>query len=106
MSIEFADPDHLAKVLKFAIENNCADKLLQRLNWLSNYGFDGDTLCVIHSDHAPNSFEFVMKHPGGDRWFNGGLIYSGPSQRLDGSAPAFTVSVEPHTNEHKWSVHT
>jgi len=42
-------------------------------------------------------------------WFNGGLIYSGPGRPSDGSAPSFTVSLDPvcaSGAEHRWSVHT
>ena len=47
-----------------------------------------------------------MKHPDGSRWFNGGLIYSGPGQPLDGSAPALTVGIGIDSSVHNWSVHT
>ena len=42
-------------------------------------------------------------------WFNGGLIYSGPGHPLDGSGPAFTVSLDEEVaagKRHTWSVHT
>ena len=102
--INFHDTEHLAEVLKFAVHHTCADKLIERLQYLASYG-NGDNICEVAKDFAPHSFEFLMKHPDGKPWFRGGLIYSGPGQRLDGSAPAFTVSLS-HETGHNWSVHT
>lgn len=90
--IEFVDHEHLAKVLTFAIENQCIDKLMGRLEYLAQYG-DGKNKCVIGQDWAPNSFTFSMYDESGKHWFVGGLIYSGPGQPLDGSAPALTVGI-------------
>lgn len=103
--IEFADPDHLAKVMKFAVENNCADKLCERLNYLATYA-GGHNKCVIGGDWAPNSFTFCMHDKDDKHWFVGGLIYSGPEQPLDGSAPALTVGIGVDNSSHGWSVHT
>jgi hypothetical protein len=38
-------------------------------------------------------------------WFDGGLIYHGPGQPGDGSAPAFSVEVGGPDGPH-WSIHT
>ena len=103
--IEFKAPDHLAQVLKFAVENDYAVKLLERLDYLANYA-DGKGTCEIHNDWAPHSFAFLMLREDGSRWFNGGLIYSGPGQPLDGSGPAFTVGIGVDSSRHGWSVHT
>ena len=103
--IEFKCPDHLATVMAFAAQAGCVDKLGERLNYLANYG-DGTNRCEIHYDWAPNSFAFMMCHPDGTHWFNGGLIYSGPSQPLNGSAPALTVGIGIDSSVHGWSVHT
>lgn len=103
--IEFKDPEHFMTVLKWAVQNNCADKLVERLDYLANYG-NGDNCVEIHREAAPRSFAISMLRPDGTRWFNGGLIYSGPGQPLDGSGPAYTVSVAPTGHEHSWSVHT
>lgn len=102
--IDFKAPDHFVKVLRFAVSVGAADKLVERLDYLANYG-DGTNTCELHNDWAPHSFEFVMKRADGTRWFNGGLIYSGPGQPLDGSAPALTVSLSKGDG-HGWSVHT
>jgi len=101
----FPDHEHLASVLRFAAENNCADKLVEKLSYLAQYG-DGTNMCEVYADWAPNSFAFLMKHPDGTRWFNGGLIYSGPGQPLNGSAPALTVGIGIDSSKHGWSVHT
>ena len=102
--IDFKAPDHFLQVLKFAASVGAADKLIERLDYLANYA-GGDNMCELYNDWAPHSFEFVMKRPDGSRWFNGGLIYSGPGQQLDGSAPALTVSLSQQQG-HGWSVHT
>ena len=105
MTLKIVSQEHLANVLEFAINNGCVHKLVERLNYLASYG-GGKNVCMLHQDWAPNSFEFVMNHPDGSRWFNGGLIYSGPGQPLDGSTPALTVGIGIDTSVHGWSVHT
>lgn len=104
MTLKIEDPEHMAKVIEFAVANKCAHKLLERLDYLSNYS-DEATTCHLYSDHAPNSFAFAMKRHDSQFWFNGGLIYSGPGQPLDGSGPAFTVSIGTEPG-HSWSMHT
>ena len=103
--IKFENPEHLAKVMQFALHNGCADKLLERLDYLAQYG-EGDNTCHLHRDSAPNSFAFAMLKPDGEFWFNGGLIYSGPDQPLDGSFPGLTVGIGIDSSKHGWSVHT
>lgn len=103
--IEIKDPEHLIKTLNFALEVGAADKLLERLEYLASYG-EGNNTCLLFKDWAPNSFEFMMNKPDGSRWFNGGLIYSGPGQPLDGSFPALTVGIGIDATKHSWSVHT
>ena len=103
--IDFKAPEHFLAVLSWAAANNCAKQLVDKLEYLATYG-NGDNHVEIHYDSTPHSFEFLMLHPDKTRWFNGGLIYSGPGQPLNGSAPAFTVSLSPTGHEHNWSVHT
>ncbi len=103
--LEIINLDHFAKVSDFAESVGAFDKLNERLNYLDTYG-GGDCTCKLYPDWAPNSFAFVMKRPDGTRWFNGGLIYSGPGQPLDGSAPALTVGIDIDSSKHGWSVHT
>lgn len=105
MSIEIHDPEHFVKVLQFALANKATVKLIERLDYLAHYG-DGANVCHLHRDWAPNSFGFAMMRPDGSVWFNGGLIYSGPGQPLDGSAPALTVGIGIDSSVHGWSVHT
>lgn len=106
--IKFLDPEHFAQVLEFALQNKCAGQLGDKLDYLAHYGGNnpGENICELHKDFAPYSFEFLMKHPDGTRWFNGGLIYSGPGQPLDGSAPALTVGIGIDSSKHGWSIHT
>ena len=97
--------DHLLETISFAATVNATDVLLDKIKYLSEYS-GGRCLCAIHKDWAPHSFDFVMFHEDGSRWFNGGLIYSGPGQPLDGSAPALTVGIGIDSTKHTWSVHT
>jgi hypothetical protein len=107
--LEIYCEEHLKKVREFARGVGALKQLDDKLNYLRDYG-GGDNVCRLGYDFAPNSFEFIMCHPDGTRWFNGGLIYSGPTQPLDGSFPALTVSLDilngPPKNTHDWSVHT
>ena len=103
--ITIQSQQHFAEVMQFAINNGCADKLLDKLSYLAQYA-EGDNVCHLHTDFAANSFEFLMVKPDGTRWFNGGLIYSGPDQPLDGSFPALTVGIGIDSSKHGWSVHT
>lgn len=113
----------LAKIVEFAKQNGLwrtGTRCLRRQLWyLATYanrrGCTEDrkvqgqgTRCQLYSDFAPNSFRFVierLKEGKWVHWFNGGLIYSGPSQPADGSFPALTVSVDRQTTD-GWSVHT
>lgn len=93
--------------------------LIRRLEWLGKYAVHPDstderershqTRCCLYGDFASLSFTFAMEHRYSDSepwkfWFNGGLIYQGPGQPLDGSFPALTVSLSPP--KQGWSVHT
>lgn len=103
--IEFKNTKHLIEVMDFATKVGAMDKLLDKLRYLAEYG-DGSNICELYGDWAANSFAFGMNRPDGTRWFNGGLIYSGPGQPLDGSAPALTVGIGIDSSVHGWSVHT
>ena len=105
MTLKIEDPDHFAEVVQFAVANKCYGKLMERLDYLGHYS-DEATTCHLYRDHAPNSFVFAMKRHGSQFWFNGGLIYSGPEQPLNGSGPAFTVGIGIDSSTHGWSVHT
>lgn len=105
MPPKIEDPDHFARVVEFATNNKCADKLFERLDCLAGYSGDPATTCHLYRDHAPHSFAFGMKRHG-QHWFTDGLIYSGPGQALDGSGPAFAVGIGIDSSKHGWSVHT
>jgi hypothetical protein len=103
--IDLTHATGISDILEFALNNKCEAKLIERLNYLANYG-EGNNTCKVFNDLAENSFSFVMLRPDGSHWFNGGLIYSGPGQPLDGSAPALTVGIGIDTSVHDWSIHT
>ena len=103
--IKSFNDEHLAAVKAFAESVGALPQLEDKLDYLANYG-DGDMTCELHADWAPHSFAFAMTRPDGSRWFNGGLIYSGPGQPLDGSFPALTVGIGVDSSKHSWSVHT
>jgi hypothetical protein len=107
--------EHFEQVNKFADAVGAHDRLHEQLDFLARFACSVEdaqkTRCYLHKDFAPYSFEFTMqrRRPDGgyEYWFNGGLIYSGPGQPLDGSAPALTVSLDPEAGkQHDWSVHT
>lgn len=94
--------NYFEKVLRFARATDQLPKLLKELWRLHTFGqarevpdqppafaegcgqfpppewtkYGDQTQCFLHSDFAPASFYFVLEK-GGQRWFNGGLIYHG-----------------------------
>jgi hypothetical protein len=104
MTLKIECPEYFADVEMFAHDNECSEALLTGFQRLRNMCKE-DEVVYLHKDFAPLSFAFLLTDGKRNRLV-GGLIYSGPGQVLNGGAPTFTVSVEPHTGEHKWSVHT
>ena len=109
--LRIEDREYFRAVVETAADLDALGPLLHGLRYLARYGgADGTrTRCRLYRDHAPLSFFFQMESlaPTGEYapWFIGGLIYSGPGQPLDGSAPAYVVALSPVTGPH-WSVHT
>lgn len=105
---------HYDAVILFAAKHAIIEDLWEQIAHLENlvpheFGVWG---CVaLTKDFSPLSFSFQICHTGdtSKHGMNGGLIYSGPTDddgdvRLDGSGPAFTVSLgEPKIG---WSIHT
>ncbi len=97
---------------KWAEANGLLDIFKRDLDQLKHYGCSEEepelVRCDLHWDFAPHSFTFVMfrRQADGiyDAMFNGGFIYSGPEQPLDGSFPALTCSLAPLRVG--WSMHT
>jgi len=129
MLMIFEDPrsqQHFKAVCTAAKEMNAIPALCRRLDYLGNYACsDGEkvdttrTQCRLCYDSAPLSFGFMMYRRKNltdsvtgkteivyESWFTGGLIYSGPDQRLDGSFPAFCVGIGIDHSKPGWSVHT
>lgn len=121
--------ERFLEVMKFAAENDLLSQLLQKLHYLDNYAngegqtYDKsqakNTRCTLSRDFAPLSFRFCMekcdlwsdndalREQRGKPWehyFIGGLIYSGPDQPMDGTAPALTVSIE--SSQIGWTINT
>lgn len=117
------------EIMKFAAENDLLTQLVDQLDYLSSYAnregcrYDinkgKNTCCTLGMDFAPMSMSISMeccetwyKDPelharqGGkwEHWWIGGLIYQGPTQPADGSAPSLTVSLDPC--KHGWGIHT
>jgi hypothetical protein len=72
----------------------------------------GDTLALIGADFAAHSLSFAViengfaQSRGGKCVYNGGFIYEGPGQPLNGWFPALTVSLGSNPSRHSWSIHT
>jgi hypothetical protein len=104
--------ERLEEVRKYAAERGITERLEEKLAYLGGFACPeddpGKTRCEIFADFAPHSFAFNMYTRRGDGdyvlWFNGGLIYTGPGQPLDGGFPALTVSLVAQGEG--WSVHT
>ncbi len=104
--------EHLAKTLAYAQEVGLKEQLLKQLEYLANYGGGEENpnycRCDLFEDFAPYSFTFCMyRTKEGEEpkfWFNGGLLYSSPSQPADGSFPLLSVDLEP--GRHGWNIHT
>lgn len=94
------------EAMQAALKMNLLAQLESQFRYLASYG-QQRTECELYCDFAPLSFAFTMFifKEDGERvpWFSGGLIYEGPNVPANGSAPSFTVSLEPG---HGWFVHT
>jgi Domain of unknown function (DUF4120) len=107
------DQEHLDKVREFARSVGAEAELQKQLDFLAGFGGDAAKVrCHLYRDFAPHSFFWRMEHSSLDGWkpgLVGGLIYSGPGVRSDGSAPSFNVSLNPDAasgRKHMWSIHT
>lgn len=124
--VEIADTDtsrqRWLEAIEFAIRHNCLCQLVRDVSYICNgSGREGPTKVVLGHDFAPLSFTFAkfvglnndgkltMQMDEVASWkfmFNGGLIYEGPGQVCDGSAPTFTVSLGESRTVHSWGCHT
>jgi len=125
--------DVLKQVREYADKAGIRDKLEDKLDYLTTFGgkhpedhpLAGQDACRVelYGDFADLSFSVVWfqrraswatasERSGGMTldgemnlfMFNGGMIFSGPNQPLDGSSPAFCVGIG--TPSHGWSIHT
>jgi hypothetical protein len=105
--------DRLEQVREFARSIGLSEQLERQLNYLHGYGSHDDApkrQCVLGYDFAPHSFSFARyvlptSSKDGTRkfWFNGAMIWQGPSCPADGSFPSLTVSLAEGTG---WFCHT
>jgi hypothetical protein len=105
--------DRLEQVREFARSIGLSEQLERQLNYLHGYANHDDApkrQCVLAYDFAPHSFSFAhyvlpTSSKDGTRkfWFNGAMIWQGPSCPADGSFPSLTVSLAEGTG---WFCHT
>jgi hypothetical protein len=105
--------EHFDSVRDFARSVGAGAELQRHLDFLASFGGDAAKVrCRLYSDFAPHSFFWRMEYSSPDGWKTelvGGLIYSGPGAPSDGSAPSFSVSLNPDVaavRKHMWSIHT
>lgn len=112
-----AAKDRLREVFRHARQTGLREQLKEKLRYLATYAnreggrYDKtqgmDTKCILDVDFAPLSFGITMQRftpiEGWTHWWIGGLIFQGPLQPADGSAPSFTVSLNKGDG---WFVHT
>ena len=105
--------EHFDSVGDFAGSVGAGAELQRHLDFLASFGGDvAKVRCRLYSDFAPHSFFWRMEYSSADGWKTrlvGGLIYSGPGAPSDGSAPSFSVSLNPDAaagRKHMWSNHT
>ena len=107
----------LQEILNFADKNDLWNdfiEVLERLCW----NRPNEIIAFVYADFAPLSLTFGRYHR--DKYVlahehnqiesayagNGGIIYHGPHDNGgDGSAPTFSVSLNPDSNPH-WRIHT
>ena len=89
--------EHFDKACEFARSVGAEAELQNQLDLLAGFGGDpANVRCHLYSDFAPHSFFWRMEYSsreGWKTWLVGGLIYSGPGARSNGSAPSFSVSL-------------
>ena len=105
--------EHFDRVRDFAHSVGADAELQNRLDFLASFGGDAaKERCRLYSDSAPHSFFWRIEYSSPEGWKTGlvgGLIYSGPGAPSDGSAPSFSVSLNPDAaagRKHMWSIHT
>ena len=104
--------EHFDKVREFARSIGADAELQKRLDFLAGFGDPAKVRCRLYSDFAPHSFFWRIEYSSPQGWkpgLVGGLIYSGPGAPSDGSAPSFSVSLNPDAatgRKHMWSIHT
>ena len=105
--------EHFDRVRDFAHSVGADAELQRHLDFLASFGGDAaKERCRLYSDSAPHSFFWRIEYSSPEGWKTGlvgGLIYSGPCAPSDGSAPSFSVSLNPDAaagRKHMWSIHT
>jgi len=105
--------EHIERARELARSIGKIDQLERQFDYLAGYGANGEPSrkqCMLGRDFAPHLFGFCLFTPAvlsstgkRERYFNGGLIYQGPTSPGDGSFPSLTVSLASGTG---WFCHT
>lgn len=113
VSLVILDSDAFFKALEFAKSVGATDRFLSALRRTcrSHVTEGWEARVELYPDRGvPHSFGWTERYklPNKDwvRGITGGMIYRGPEQPGDGTAPAFVVDVAPISGEHTWTIHT
>ena len=97
------DTEYVVEVCRFAEQVGKVDSLQQCFDRLQRFGDNYCGTVFLGRDFAPYSFSFGIR-AAGQMKLNGGVIFHGAHDNGgDGSAPTYSVSLEPHDG---WSIHT
>jgi len=94
----------LDEIKSFATTNGLTDSFSKTFVRLESYSHEGNEV-KLYTDFAPMSLYFEIFREG--RFIlNGGMIFHGKHDGFgSGSAPTFSVSIDPERSPH-WEIHT
>jgi hypothetical protein len=95
----------LDEIKEFAEKNNLIEKFNKAFSNFEIWSKDGFVV-KLYPDFAPYSLEFCI-YTDGKFYMNGGFILHGFHDGFgSGSAPTFSVELDPDTSGPYWSIHT
>jgi len=96
--------ERLKEALAHAKKHKLKRSLSESLSCLHAIAKNCNGYVDLCTDFAPLSFTWGIINSSGHCTLNGGLIFHGPHDGYgDGSAPTYTVSLDP---SHGWQLHT